>query len=368
VRKTHVAFIVESAHGHVNPILGIVSELVQRGCRVTCAVRKYFVPRVVESGAEPVVYEPLDYRVRFIPKAQACIADTAAVKRLWKEFEQEELEDALPQLEGLYGEDRPDLIVYDLRNLAGKALAAKWGIPTIEHAPAFIESNELNQLGRPYDETLVIASIPRALQPHADDLDERFHFVGPIYNSRRFFEPWRTDASGGPAILVSATTAELQPEFFRTAIRALESLECRVVLSIGDEIEPDSFSPLPPRFEINRSSSHLEILKHVSLFVYQGGLGSTLEAFYCGVPALAIPASPIHDQVALRVAELGLGLRLESSATAADLRGAAVQLLHDSKIRKRVEEMQRTLRETNGAKLAGDLVLGNRGPYCNGAS
>jgi MGT family glycosyltransferase len=164
----------------------------------------------------------------------------------------------------------------------------------------------------------------------------------------------------GPAILVSATTAKLQPEFFRTAIHALENLPCRVVLSIGDEIDPGSFGHLPPHFEINQFSSHLAILEHVSLFVCQGGLGSTLEAFYCGVPALVIPPSPIHNQVALRIAELGLGLRLEESATVAELKEAAIFLLQDSQTRKRVEEMQRAIRETNGAKLAGDLILGNR--------
>jgi MGT family glycosyltransferase len=160
-----------------------------------------------------------------------------------------------------------------------------------------------------------------------------------------------------PKILVSATTAVPQPEFYKMAIAAFESLPFRVILSIGNEIDPGSLGPLPTRFEINQFSSQLEILEQASLYIGQGGVGSTLEALYCGVPVLLIPPGPGYDPVPRRIAELGLGMRLEGSAISIEeLRNAAVFLLEDGETQKRAMEARKTMRETNGAKLAGDLI------------
>lgn len=359
MRKPHIAFMVESAHGHVNPILGISSALVNRGCRVSCAVEQYFARRVTDSGAEPVIYEPWSYKTQFLPKAQKCAQDDAAqLRKLWEEFEHDGVDNDLPQLRTLYQDDKPDLIIYDFRNLAGKALASLWSIPKLEHAPMLIENNEQSQLGGPYDENLVIVSIPRFLQRNADELDERFHFVGPIYGSRTFFQPWNPKHSAHPTVVVSASTALLQPEFFKIVIHALEGLACEVILSIGDEIDPDSLGSIPAHFQTNRFSSHLDLLGHASLFIAHGGPGSTLEAIYSGVPTLLITPHAILDQIALRVAELGAGIRLSESAVSVDkIRKSAAFLLTDNGTRERVRALQSAMRATDSAKLATDLIL-----------
>ena len=358
--RTHIAFIVESAHGHINPILGITSELVRRGHRVTCAVKDYFAPRVADSGAEPLVYEPLDYRTRFIPSIEQYNRwnDKALIMERWNEFEQEEIEDALPQLELLYREKRPDLIIYDLRNLAGRSLACKWGLPKIEHAPMMIESNECNQLERPYDEDLIIVSVPRFFQPDVERLDGRFHFVGPIYTNRGFFQPWKPSPSPEPLVLVSATTALPQIEFYKLVICALEIVPCRVVLSIGNVIPQEALDTLPGHFELNHSSSQMDILDQASLYIGQGGQGSTLEAIYCGVPLLLIPPGKLFEQVAHRVAQLGLGMYIdEAAASVEEVRRLTLFLLGDDGTRRRVKEAQKTMSETPGAKLSADLIL-----------
>ena len=56
-RPLHVAFQSVPAPGHINPGLGLVSELAARGHRVTYATNAAFAPDVTAAGATPVVYE-----------------------------------------------------------------------------------------------------------------------------------------------------------------------------------------------------------------------------------------------------------------------------------------------------------------------
>ncbi len=55
----HIAFFSMPAHGHVNPLLGIVGELVSRGHRVSYPTTRTFAARVEQAGATAVVYDSL---------------------------------------------------------------------------------------------------------------------------------------------------------------------------------------------------------------------------------------------------------------------------------------------------------------------
>src|SRR5690349_10333249 len=122
MQRGHISFVLESAYGHILPTLGIASALVKRGYHVSYAVSKEFAGGIEKIGAEAIVYCPLDYRIDAIPKAleyQGC--ERGAIEKvLWKQYEQRELHANLSQLHDLYRNNRPDLVLYDLRNLAGK--------------------------------------------------------------------------------------------------------------------------------------------------------------------------------------------------------------------------------------------------------
>ena len=59
MKQKHVAFIVESVYGHLVPTLGIAAELLRIGYRVSYAVKKQFEPRILDIGAEAMIYQPL---------------------------------------------------------------------------------------------------------------------------------------------------------------------------------------------------------------------------------------------------------------------------------------------------------------------
>lgn len=355
--RPHVAFVVEPAHGHINPILGVMAELVNREVRVTCAVNEYFADRVSEVGAEPIRYRPLTYKAHFVPRLEAQKdRSEPAIEALWAEYEREERRTALMQLEGHYRGDRPNLIVYDFRNLAGRDLALKWGVAKLEHAPILFPAWDV-YFG-PHDENLVIVSVPRFFQENVQDFDDRFRFVGASYKKRGSRAPWVRGADERKIVLACGSTGGSPPlEFFKAVATALSALNCRVVLSIGDELDPGELGRLPPNCDINRFASHLDILESSVLFIGQGGPASTLEALYCGVPALIVPPEECYDHTARQVERLGVGVRLPPSPRLVEgIRAMADNLLTDRATRERTLQIKQLMRSTPSAKLAADLI------------
>lgn len=360
--KRHVAFIVESAHGHVNPTLGTATELVRRGYRVSHAVKSYFAKRVEASGSEAHVYQPMENKLKIFKELQTGdgLGDfefdfSGLDYSRYAEMEQQEIEDTVEQLENRYRHAMPDVVIFDRTNLAGRALARKYSIPTIEYSPMLIDK----EFGHyEYDENLVIVTLPKFFQKDADELGSQFQFVGPVFNTGTFFEPW--SGKSREIILVSATTGLLpQVEYFVRASHALGDLPYRVVLSIGDDIEPANLGSLPENCELNRFSSQPEILANARLFVSHGGPSSILEALRCGVPLLLLPPSQVHNAYAVRMAELGLGISLQKKEVSVErLRQAAMMLLNDTATLERVREVQADIGRSSGAFLAADLIEG----------
>lgn len=359
MKSKHIAWILESSHGHINPTLGIASQLVARGYDVSYAVKESFAPKVESTGAKAVVYRPLQNKLKvFREMRESKEGDysfdfkSSRVSLLRKVLD-EEAHDSCEQLKNLYGEHRPDIIIYEQMNMAGKLLASEWSIRTIGTSPICI-SNETPL----HEEEMVIVTLPRFFQSNADELNSRFHFVGPVLTDGKAFRPWHFGSEEKPIILVSATTGLLPSvEYFRTAIDAFRDCSWQVVLSIGDEMEPASLGPMPGNFEINQYSSQLEILQKACLFIGHGGVTSVVEAIRSGVPAILCPPSQVHEFYARRVAELGLAVCIrESEFSAEELRRSAVAVLEDQSILRRVKEFQRNIQESRGAEKAADLI------------
>ena len=361
MKRKHIAIIVESAHGHINPTLGIASQLVSRGYDVSYAVKENFAPRVRSTGSKAVVYKPLENKLTVFRQMQENgggqeylfdfnTSNLAALSRAIRE----EIHDTHKQLTELYETDKPDLIMYDVLNMAGKSMATEWGIPTIVHSPMLIPRNA----GFLEGESLVIVTLPRFFQQDADELDSRYRFVGPVFNDGSFFKPWKSGVSAEHAILVSASTGLLPSiEYFKTAVDAFRDCSHRVVLSIGDEIDPASLGFIPDNFEINQYSSQSEILMSAELFVGQGGALSIVEALRFGVPVVLCPPSQTHDLYARRAAELGLGVCIrKADFSASVLRESAVSVLSDHVILDRVREFKVNIQESRGAETAADLI------------
>jgi len=359
MKKGHIVFILDSAHGHINPTLALAALLVQRGYRVTYPVKEYFARRVLAAGAEALIYSPMENKLKLFQEIEK---DWENVVQLFDEQNalwREERNDTLAQLEGLYRTGNPDLIIYDEATyLAGREFASKWGIQAIRSVPEAIDPPAPEAHGTSCERHQSLVFSPRFLVRNADSWDARFHFVGPLFGPRKFFAPWRATTPRERTILVSATTGLLpQVDYFRLVIQAFKGSDFYVILSVGDHVSPEHLGTLPGNFVINTGSSHLDMLEDVSLFIGQGGSGSAIEALYCGVPVMLIPPTPIHEAFSVRIAELGLGICIVKHEVSADIvRKTADLLLNNLEIRTRVAQVKMTMRSDDGATRAIALI------------
>ncbi len=211
----HIAMFSIAAHGHVNPSLEVIRELVARGHRVTYAIPPAFAEKVAETGAEPKQWTSTLPGPEVDPEAWG----TTLLDNV-EPFLDDAIQ-ALPQLVEAYEGDEPDLILHDIASYPARVLGHRWGVPVVSLSPcmvawegyekevgepmweeplktergrayyarfhAWLEENGITMhpdpfAGRPA-RSLVL--IPKALQPHADRVDETVYtFVGACQGDR----------------------------------------------------------------------------------------------------------------------------------------------------------------------------------------
>jgi MGT family glycosyltransferase len=208
-------------------------------------------------------------------------------------------------------------------------------------------------------EALNIVTLPRAFQPDADALDERYVFVDPSISLRGDASGFPLDRlADSPTLYVSlGTVFNANPEFFDACFNAFADSEWQVVLSVGTRMDPSTLVRIPDNFLVRPHVPQLEVLEHTDVFVTHGGMNSVMEAIYYGVPMVVVPQQPEQAMTAARVAELGLGVALESGHVTAGALGDAVTTISgDPGYRSRLTHMQQAARDEGGYLRAADVI------------
>jgi len=137
-------------------------------------------------------------------------------------------------------------------------------------------------------ERLNLFFFPKALQPLGDVFGEDYVFAARCPAERPCDGEWSNKkADGRPIVLVSALTCYVRgPDYFKMCIEGLKNFPWHIILLIGDSIDPAALGPLPPNCEVDQRMPLVKILPHVSLLVCMGGIITTSEAMYYGVPLL----------------------------------------------------------------------------------
>ncbi|OYP14611.1 glycosyl transferase [Streptomyces sp. FBKL.4005] len=386
----HIAMFSIAAHGHVNPSMEVIRELVARGHRVTYAIPPVFADKVAATGAEPVLYTST------LPGPDA---DPEAWGNTLLDNVEPFLDDAiqaLPQLIEAYADDTPDLVLHDITSYPARVLAHRWGVPAISLSPnlvawegyeeeiaepmwkeprqtergrayyarfeAWLAENGITQhpdpfVGRP-DRSLVL--IPRALQPHADRVDERVHtFVGACQGDRADQGDWQRPADAEKVVLVSLGSAfTKQPAFYRACVRAFAGLPgWHVVLQVGRHVTRADLGDVPADVEVHSWVPQLAILRQADLFVTHAGAGGSQEGLATATPMIAVPQAVDQFGNADMLQALGVARHLPAEeADAERLREAALALVDDPEVARRLKEVQAEMAREGGTRRAADLI------------
>ncbi|MFF3314158.1 macrolide-inactivating glycosyltransferase [Streptomyces sp. NPDC003035] len=388
-RRAHIAMFSIAAHGHVNPSLEVIRELVARGHRVSYAIPASFADKVAATGATPVLYrsslptddDPDAWGTELIDNLEPFLRDA---------------EQVLPQLAEAFEADRPDLVLHDITAYPAPVLAHRWDVPAValwpnlvpwegyeeEVAEPMLAELKASERGKAYyarfenwlaehgvdthPDRLVarprraIVLIPEALQPHADRVDTSvFTFVGACQGQRADQGGWQRPAGAEKVLLVSLGSAfTKQPDFYKACIGAFGDLPgWHVVLQIGAFVDPSELGEIPSNVEVHSWVPQLAILKQADAFITHAGAGGSQEGLATATPMVAVPQAVDQFGNADMLQSLGVARHLPmEDATAESLREAVFALVDDPQVALRAKEIRERMANEGGARRAADLI------------
>lgn len=382
-----VAFFNIPAHGHTNPTLGVVRELLGRGDRVTYYSYESLREKIEGTGATFVPCDVYDPQVRLSKEDVGRIGRDLAFSTGLIVDMTLSLGDAL--LRDM-GSMQPDVIVGDSMAFWSKLIAKKLQVPFVSSTTTFafnrhsakvmkqdgpglfsllrgmpkVNGNlrRLREKGYPVrsvldivandDETKTIVYTSPFFQPCAETFSRGYAFVGPVLQPAGELP----EASRDPTVYVSLGTVNNdRPDFYRNCLTALGDLPYRVVVSAGAETDPLELGTVPTNCRLAHTVDQIAVLQRADVFVTHCGMNSVSEALYFGVPLVMLPQTPEQQGVANRVLELNAGVMLEKTTPEA-IRGAVKTALERSDLREGAAAIQTSFRQCGGAKAAADLI------------
>ncbi|MFB7273859.1 macrolide-inactivating glycosyltransferase [Streptomyces sp. NPDC056244] len=390
-RPAHIAMFSIAAHGHVNPSLDVIRELVARGHRVSYAIPALFAEKVAASGAEPVIYTSVLPGPDDDPEAWG----TELVDNL-EPFLDDAIQ-ALPQLAAAFEDDLPDLVLSDITSYPAPVLAHRWGVPYIQLSPNLVawegyeeEVGEpmlaelrASERGRAYrarfadwleeqrmdhtDQDRLVARpgrslvlIPKVLQPHADRVDESVYtFVGACQGDRADQGEWERPAGAEKVLLVSLGSAfTKQPAFYRACAEAFSGLPgWYVVLQVGPHVDASVLGEVPDNIAVRHWVPQLAVLRQADAFITHAGAGGSQEGLATGTPMVAVPQAVDQFGNADMLVSLGVARRLDTEeATPEALREAVLAVASDPEVAKRLAGIKREMAAEGGTPRAADLI------------
>jgi zeaxanthin glucosyltransferase len=206
-----------------------------------------------------------------------------------------------------------------------------------------------------------ITQCPREFDFESSHWPPQFSHTGPFHDGAGRIDvdfPWER-LTGEPLIYASmGTLMNGLADVFRTIIAATTKHKgFQLVLSVGDQLDPERIGPLPSNTILVNRAPQLELLKCASVCITHAGLNTTLEALAQGVPQVAIPVTVDQPGVAARIAEKKTGLFLPlKELTVSSLTLLLEQVLDDSTYRDNARHFQKVIAETNGLSKAADLL------------
>lgn len=382
-----IAFFCIPAHGHTNPTLEVVRELVRRGNEIRYYSYDIMREKIESTGASYISCDPYDIQMHLKPEDADRVGKDIA-------FSTEILVKTTLALDDAILNDmkkwNPDCIVADSVATWGKLTALKLGIPFICSTTTFafnrysaqIMKQDIGQLfsmifsmgkskkyikmlqkkGYPVkniisiiqndNDTETIVYTSPEFQPFAETFSEKYTFVGPSIRQSEA-EVTKPDKK---IIYISLGTVNNQiASFFKNCIHAFKNSEYQVIMSVGNIIDPDELKPVPDNFKIERYTDQIEVLQKASVFITHCGMNSVNEALYYQVPLVLFPQTNEQSGVAYRVNELGAGAYLKE-INPEEIRRITEKVLSDPSYQDNAKKIAESFYRCGGAKAAADKV------------
>ena len=383
-----IVFFGIPAHGHTNPTLGVVRELVSRGHQVWYYSYHLMREKIESAGATFVPCDDYDMELRLDAKDSARLGKDLAFSAKILVDTTLALDDRVcREMETL----KPDCIVADSMALWGKAVAQKLSIPFVSSTTTFAfnrhsakimkqsvgellkmilsmlrtakQVRRLQDKGYPVknildiigndDNTHTIVYTSPEFQPSSETFSDNYAFVGP--SIRPAVENIEKKRETLIYISMGTVNNDMLP-FYKQCLSAFADTEYQVILSVGDLVSLEDFGELPENISVYSHVDQIAVLQQADVFVSHCGMNSVSESLYFAVPLVMLPQTAEQGGVAERVRQLGAGVKLDKT-DATSLRQAVNILLTDSSYQQNARMISEGFRCCSGAKGAADQIL-----------
>ncbi len=382
-----IAFFCIPAHGHTNPTLEVVKELVSRGNEVRYYSYDCFKEKIEATGADYISCDSYDIQMKLTQKDGERMAKDIA-------FSTEILVKTTLAMDDTIIDEmsqwKPDCIVADSMAMWGKLAAYKLSIPFISSTTTFafnrysakIMKQDITQLftmllsipkankfmkqlrakGYPVknvlsvvqndnDTNTIVYTSPQ-FQPCADTFSDKYTFVGPSIRTLDYevIKPQRK------TIYISmGTVNNLMENFYRKCMIALKDSDFDVIMSVGEFVDLKKLGEIPQNFTIASSVNQIEVLQKADAFISHCGMNSVSEALYYKVPLVLFPQTPEQGGVAYRVNELGAGVYLQEDSPE-KIKESIKEVLENHSYKQSAEEISNGFHKCGGYRLAADKI------------
>ncbi len=383
-----IVFFCIPAHGHTNPTLGVVRELVSRGHEVWYYSYNIMRKKIESAGATFISCDDYDMEQKLSAKDSTRIGKDLA-------FSTKILVDTTLALDDKVckemAELKPDCIVADSMALWGRAVAIKLGIPFVSSTTTFAfnqhsakvmkqgigdlfkmifsmpkttkQIKRLQNKGYPVknildiigsdDNTHTIVYTSPEFQPCSETFSGKFAFVGPSIRS----VTEEIEKKRHKLIYISMGTVnnDMMP-FYKTCISALANTDYQVIMSVGKLVSIEDFGEIPENISVYSHVDQIAILENADVFVSHCGMNSVSESLYFEVPLVMLPQTSEQKGVAERVSQLGAGIKLDKADGAYVLSGIN-KIFSDSTYKQNAIKISDTFKNSSGAKGAADKII-----------
>lgn len=385
------------AHGHTNPTLPVVKELIERGHQVIYYNGEEMRDKIEPTGVDFRPYpEPMPTTHHVAQALHSLIDATLMFIDMMKNL--------IPYMLEEVERESPDLIIYDSTCTWGYVVGRTLNIPhvcaittlamegsaseipksamfrhllqALPHMPKIIGWKRW--MNRKYGKEasggimeygdLNIVFTSREFQPPNNRVDDSFRFVGPSINPATRDGDFPFDQlTDAPMVYISlGTVHNLRTEFYEMVFEAFADYPAQFVLSVGKFTDIEALGDIPANFIVRNYVPQLAILERADAFITHGGMNSVHEGLYFNVPEVVIPHQLEQLLNGLQVVRHDAGVMIGdkhpySNVTVEQLKNALNTIMDDPKYRQHAERIGATLREAGGYLYAVDEIKA----FCN---
>jgi len=180
------------------------------------------------------------------------------------------------------------------------------------------------------------------------DAGESVLHVGPLRTPSAGASDWVRRFPDRPLVVIGLSTSDQsQLALLQRLCDACADLDVEALVTTGPSIAAKKLSTAD-NVKAVEFVSHDDVLPHADLLITHAGLGTAMAGIAYGVPMLCTPLGRDQPFNAERVEALGVGAVAERETSTDALRQAIAEVLDDSDIRNRVEELSRNLQTHPG--------------------